>query len=266
MKISSRIGVQYPVNTGAFTEAYNLVLEKADTLSYAVPSAAQQSLQNDIIVNLQAANIWDNLDLFYCFATNGDSNFSTINWKNPDNFQVQAVNTPTFTTNVGWKGVTSNLAYLNTQYTPTSHANKYTLNKASFGYWLDDLGTNGSSAQNDFGSPDAVTRSWYRRTAKRFYLNSSGYKVRTATDEANTFIHANRSSSSTTEIYHNGSEVDSFTEHTATGLQSNVFKAFERSTVYANSTISIAFVGNSLDATQASKFYDYINTYLTAIA
>lgn len=243
---------------------YQAVLTKATDLGYTAPSSAQQKLQNTLVTDLKSAGIWDKLDLFYCFATDGDSNYSTINWKDPDNFKIQAVNTPTFTTDVGWNGVIVNLAYLNTQYTPTSHAVKYTLNEASFGYYLNDLGVATSTAMSDFGNPDVVTRSWYRRTAPRFYLNSSSYFNRTATDSANTFIHANRSSSSTTEVYHNGVEVDSFTGHTANGIQGNTFKAFQRSATYADSTISFAFVGGNLSS-EASDFYNAINTYLTAI-
>lgn len=228
------------VSTDADDQA---VLTKANDLGYNAPSSAQQELQNTLVKDLKSAGIWDKLDLFYCFATDGDSDYSTINWKDPDNFKIQAINSPTFTEDVGWTGEITNLAYLNTQYTPTSHADKYTLNGASFGYYLDDLGSATSLAMSDFGSPDVSTRSWYRRTEQRLYINSSGYKVRTSTDSANTFIHANRSSSSTTEVYHNGVEVDSFTGHTANGLQVNVFKAFQRSATYANSTISFAFVG-----------------------
>lgn len=257
-------GIVYK-DLGVSTDAdYQAVLTKASDLGYTAPSAAQQELQNTLVKDLKSAGIWDKLDLFYCFATDGDSNYSTINWKDPNNFRIQAVNTPTFTTDVGWQGNVGNLAYLNTQYTPTSHADQYTLNEASFGFYLDDLGTATSSAMSDFGNPDVTTRSWYRRTAPRFYVNSSTYYDRTSTDSANTFIHANRSSSSTTEVYHNGVEVDSFTGHTANGLQADVFKAFQRSATYANSTISFAFVGGDLSS-EASDFYDAINTYLTAI-
>jgi hypothetical protein len=256
-------GIVYK-NLGAdSTDAdYQAVLDRATALGYQAPQSDQQELQNTLVTSLKSAGVWDKLDLFYVFASDGDSDFATLNWKAPSTFQISKVSSPTFTTDVGFSG-NGTSSYLDTDYTPSDDGNNYTQDAASFGFFISGLGSSTSTALSDFGSPDVANRSWYRRSADRFYFNSSGFVQRTAYS-ANVFVHANRSTASNTQIIHNGVTKDNNTEHDSTGLPIASFTAFKRSTTFADSTLGIAFVGGDL-STEASDFYDAINTYLTAI-
>jgi hypothetical protein len=69
-------------STEALTDAdYQAVLDYATTQGYTLPSASQQLLQNQLVVDLKAGGIWSKLDTFAVFATDGDSDFALIDWK-----------------------------------------------------------------------------------------------------------------------------------------------------------------------------------------
>jgi hypothetical protein len=94
---------------------YKAILDYATTQGYTLPSASQQLLQEQLVIDLKDAGIWSKLDIFYVFATDGDSDFASINWKDPSNFEITEVNSPTFTTNVGFEGDGTS-AYLDTNW------------------------------------------------------------------------------------------------------------------------------------------------------
>jgi len=250
-----------PVKPPAVDADYQAILDRSTALGYTAPSAAQQTLQNTLVEDLKTAGVWDKLDVFYVFATDGDGDYATLNWKAPSSHQVTKVSSPTFTANVGFTGDASS-AYLDTNYNPTNDAINYALNAASFGFFISDEGTYTTTSLSDFGSPDSVNRAWYRRTTNRFYINSSGYTVVTAYT-ANTFVHANRNGSNTAQVYHDGTLVDSPT-NAASGIPPLNFTAFKRLGVFAESTLGIAFVGGDLSS-ESSDFHDAINTYMTAL-
>ena len=265
MALGLGIGVYWATNLagggGGFDADYQAVLDQSTSFGYTVPSAAQQTLQNTLVTDLKTAGVWDKLDVFYCFATDGDSDFATLNWKAPSSHQVTKVSSPTFTANEGFTGNASS-AYLDTNYNPSNDAINYALNAASFGFFISDLGTFTTTSISDFGAPDVVNRAWYRRSSNRFYINSSGYTFVTAYT-ANTFVHANRNGSNNAQVYHDGTLVDSPT-NVSTSIPPVNFNAFKRSTLFSESTLGIAFVGGDLSS-ESSDFYDAIDTYISAL-
>jgi hypothetical protein len=112
---------------------YQAILNYATSQGYTLPSASGQTLQNDLVVSLKSAGIWNDLDIFYVFATDGDSDFSRINWKNPSSFEVVETGTVTFNTNQGWNATSG--GYLATNFTPSTQSTAYTVNDASRIYY-----------------------------------------------------------------------------------------------------------------------------------
>jgi hypothetical protein len=55
-----------------FDADYQAVLNYATTQGYTLPSAGQQTLQNQLVVDLKAGGIWAKLDTFGVFATDGE--------------------------------------------------------------------------------------------------------------------------------------------------------------------------------------------------
>lgn len=118
-----------------YSDEYQAVLDRGTLLGYTLPSVSQRALQNSLVASLKTAGIWNALDFLYVFATDGSSDYASLNWKAPSSFQAQKVNSPTFTSNVGFTGNGSS-SYLNTNWTPETHASQYQVNNAAFfGYF-----------------------------------------------------------------------------------------------------------------------------------
>jgi hypothetical protein len=136
---------------GGFDADYQAILDYATTQSYTLPSASQQILQNQLVLDLKAGGIWSKLDTLAIFATDGSSDFALIDWKRLS--QYTAVNSPTFTTNEGFKG-DGVAAYLNNNFNPTTNGVNYTQNDASryvypfFGQDIEQIDVLANNASN----------------------------------------------------------------------------------------------------------------------
>lgn len=130
--------------------SYANILSFAEQNGYALPSQAQRIEQNAMVVALKNAGIWSTLDYFYMFATDGDSDFATINWVNPNKTQATKEGTPIFTSNSGFKSDGS--SYLNTHFSPVRDAVKMTPTESSNGVWLkNNLYVDGLKSYRPYG-------------------------------------------------------------------------------------------------------------------
>jgi hypothetical protein len=165
---------RYYGNSGSYLGEYQAILDRATALGYTHPSTAQKVKGNSLIRDLKEAGIWSLLDVFYVFATDGDSDFATLNWKSPSSFQCTKVNSPTFTTNVGFNG-NGTTSYLNTNWIPSTNGVNWTLNSAQVaihynsmevnsGYY-DGARTTGSTGQTLWNPANAATSLNYRINA-----------------------------------------------------------------------------------------------------
>jgi hypothetical protein len=111
-----------------FDADYQAVLNYATTKGYTLPSAGQQILQNQLVLALKTGGIWNKLDTFAVFATNGNIDFALIDWKRLTDYT--AVDSPTFTTNQGFTG-NGTSSYIDTNFNPSTSGVNYTLNNAS---------------------------------------------------------------------------------------------------------------------------------------
>ena len=129
--IRATVGILAGVG-GGFDADYQAVLDYATTQTYTLPSASQQALQNQLVVDLKDAGVWSKLDLFYVFATDGDREYAAINWKDPNSFEITEFNSPTFTSNVGFTGNGSS-SYLNTNWNVLNDSVNFEQDNATIG-------------------------------------------------------------------------------------------------------------------------------------
>jgi hypothetical protein len=125
---------------GGFDADYQAVLDYATTQGYTLPSSGQQILQNQLVLDLKDGGIWSKLDSFRVYATDGDSDFALIDWIRLTD--CTAVNSPTFTTNVGYRG-NGTSSYINSNFTPSTDAVNYSLNSASIFAYISSVRTSG---------------------------------------------------------------------------------------------------------------------------
>lgn len=240
----------------AFTTEYQAILNRATALGYTKPSAAQQVKQNQLIVDLKAAGIWTQLDVFYVFATDGSSDFATLNWINPLLYQCSKVNSPTFTANQGFagNGTTSNISS-SFNFSTAAH---FSVNSACVGVFIYQTPPLGYAI---FGSSSTVN-------IRGVYSSATIQRMNSATNGSLNMTNAgyfalDRSDANTLNGY-NPNKLT--TSELSTGITSGTLdfmKIFSNN--YSPVGISMGYVSSSLSATLHSLFNSSFNTYKTSL-
>lgn len=241
----------------SFDADYQAVLNRATALGYTLPSASQQIKQNNLVLALKAGGIWNKLDVLYIFANDGGSNFSTLNWKSPLNFQATLINTPTFTTNQGFTG-NGTSSYINTNFIPLVNGVNYTLNNASRYLYLY---TGGASSSLDGTDTSINNIQFSNSVAQR--INSSNSLNSTfsfATGTPTKSIH--RTSSTNVELF-NGTVQSSKTQ-TSVALPATNQYILRNGTLYGDSKVSFYAIGASL-VSENTAFVNAFNTYINSL-
>lgn len=116
---------------------YRKVLQYARSKAYTLPSIEYINRGNRLVLDLKAADLWDKIDVFYMFHTDGDYKFSLINWKNPSKNYPIIVNSPEFTSLSGWQG-DGMTSYLDTNYNPVTNIPAFNIDSNYFGFVLNN--------------------------------------------------------------------------------------------------------------------------------
>ena len=234
---------------------YQAVLDYATTQGYTLPSTSQQTLQNQLVVDLKAAGVWSKLDTFAVFATDGDSDFALIDWINLS--QYTAVNSPTFTTNEGFTG-NGTSSYLDLNYDPTVDGVNYTIDDAAWGQYVFTLNTsNYSFGSSAFGNRFAISASAQRINCQ---VNAAGHSA--ATTGLNGL---QRTSSSISKSLLNDGSIGSDVTASPSLLDGQSFYVNRWRTSYANAKVSIQFVSSAFDSSQWSSFVSSVDTYIISL-
>ena len=245
---------------GGFDADYQAVLDYATTQGYTLPSASQQALQNQLVLDLKSGGIWSKLDIFYTFATDGDSDFATLNWKAPSNYQITKVNSPTFTTNDGFKGDGTS-SHLDTGWNESNGTAVDLTNRLMhIAAWTYDSGTL---------NPDG------------YYVSgkNSAFLLRTKADKSRLFgqtiTHAGFDGDTGFQmISQDATNMELFLDNTtsATGsrgtstLGGGTYKVFAdfNGSLFSDKGASILSFGADLNA-EASDYHTALNDYMTSI-
>lgn len=256
------------VGGGASTDSdYQAVLDFATDLEYDLPSAAQQEHQNTLVTDLKSAGIWDNLDILYVFATDGDSNFATLNWKSPNSYQATKngiEGEPTHSVN-GFTGDNEDQRYLDTNYNADTAPNaKFVNGNASAGVYIHTAVSSSFNAQCYFGNDDLGTTMRQGSTDK---LQTKPIGVAGNTDGQLAYFTHNDSDESV-QIWDTSVVATNASEGTVAdrGNFAILSEGTDAGTArYSNATIGLFFLGSRIEDGQRTDLYNAINTYITAI-
>lgn len=251
---------------------YEAVLTYATTQGYTLPSLAQRALQSQLIQTLKTGSIWNKLDLFYMFTTNGDSNFATLNWKSPSSYKATPVNSPTFISNDGFIGDGAS-AYLTTGWNATLGVN-FTQASASHGVLTNAMGPGGEIYVGDTGfhgggsSPYNIINYWEGNNNDGFYINSP-----TAFNLAPPISASFRAVTvgGTTAQYFRDANIATGTSTTTAAPTSSPIYIMARGVptpqwfASTNVIFKADFWGGYLTSAQIATFRSALNTYLAAI-
>ena len=260
MGIGLGIGLKFGGAVVGFTTEYNAVLARGTALGYTLPSASVQAKQNDLLVSLKSAGVWDKLDVFYCFAQDGSKEFATINWKSPSANQCTLINSPTWTSNQGFTG-NGTSSYIDTNYSPVGAGN-YLLNNASRYAYVRTLVANRVIDGVDSATANSITT--FASANQR--INQSGANLSGSFDYATSgagmkSIH--RTSSTAVTCYNNTTASSGLTA-TSTGYANLNQTILRSSTGYGNHQISMYAMGASM-ISENSSFVSAFSTYINSI-
>ena len=260
---------------GGFDADYQAVLNYATTQGYTLPSTGQQTLQNQLVVDLKTDGIWSKLDTFGVFATDGDSDFALIDWIRLSDYT--AINSPTFTINQGFTG-NGTSSYIDTNFQPINGTN-YAQNSAHFmvycyandsasTYYGGALDTTPSVIRSlNFGGRDgsnrfstvAINSTSSDVTATNSVLDDTGFNLIT------------RTNLTTVKAYKNSTLIGTFTNSsslTSYQLARNIFLLARNLNGAVNSfatrKLSIIGIGNDVDLL-SNNYYTIVDNYYNAL-
>ncbi len=100
-----------------------------------------------LVAALVAAGVWQKLDALYLLAAHS-AQAARLNWI-ADQYNLTAVNSPTFTADRGYQG-NGTSSYLDTGFVPAVAGGRFAQNSAAMGLWsrTDSLGLYGDMGQN----------------------------------------------------------------------------------------------------------------------
>ena len=236
---------------------YKAILDYATAQGYTLPSASQQLLQEQLLIDLKDAGIWSKLDTFAVFATDGDEDFALIDWKRVTDYT--AVNSPTFTTNEGFSGNGSS-SYIDTNYNPFTSGVNFTLNNASFGGVKNITVSNGGYL---IGCSIAFENVLRGAPSTHNRINQSTNNFSTTVDFSTfNFVGLHRDSSTTAAMSYDNTIATNSASST-TIPNSNQF-ILRNATLYANYGVRMFWSGSNL-ISENTNFYNAWNTYYTSL-
>jgi hypothetical protein len=241
----------------AMTQAW---LDEMDT-----PLDATRAGIVDAFVIAATPTILQKLDGFYIHAL-PLSQQSRLNLSYPtgSNAELNINGSPTFTANVGWQG-NSNIA--NTLSTPqnVSALTYFTQNSASFGIYTSTTPSGnvtacGTSDANNWIVPNYLGSHTYAR------INMNANSALNLGGGGNGLHAANRTNSTTYQVYKNGSQLTSATG-ASVALTATPFRICSNgATVPSNAVIGASFIGGSLTSGEHATLYAALNTMMGDLA
>jgi len=239
----------------SFDADYQAVLDYATTQSYTLPSAGQQILQNQLVLDLKAAGIWSKLDTLAIFATDGSSDFALIDWKRLSLYT--AVNSPTFTSNGGFTG-NGTSSYIDSNFRPTIGTNNYILNNAGRFFWVDNR--SGTVWEGVIGNNSNESRN--AETAFNKINQGVSNLDASVTFNVDEFHAINRTSLTNVELFTNTTQYSRIANSLALFNANQVI--LRGNLIHGGSRFRFYGMGASL-VSENTDFYNAINTYLTSI-
>ena len=234
---------------------YKAVLDYATTQGYTLPSVSQRLKQSILLSSLKTAGVWSKLDTFANFATDGSSNFALIDWKRLS--QYTAVNSPTFTTNMGFKG-NGTSSYIDTNFIPSNGVN-YQLNNAGRFYFSDQRVAGIFYEGNIDGTNETVNTS----TSMSNRINQGSNQLNLGVPFDFDGYHAiNRTSSTNVELFANTTQYS----RTANSFIRPSVSQFilRRGNSYGNMNFKFYAMGASL-VSENTSFVNAYNTYINSL-
>lgn len=266
---------------GAFDADYQEYLNQLTTDGITAPSAGQQVKQNQLVLDLKAANAWGKLDFLAIHANDGSSGAGVYNLIDPSNVsdKITLFNSPTFIPNQGFKG-NGTSAYMTSNWNPKKIGNNYGEFDCNLGYYCFTADTGATNArtlgiQDDTIDPDGGGGFYDRRSIPRvnydlnFVQNPSSFIASSMVDGKVYMIDiaSETAGNSDVDLYEDSVIIGS-SSRLNNGLSDGKMVWFQRPdlayVLVSSATVSISWAGASLN-TVSSGFVAAIKTYMSSL-
>lgn len=244
-------------------EDYQAILDKGLSLGYALPSADVQNIGNNTVIALKDNLIWAKISGLWVTDTDGDSDFATLNWKDPDNFQLTKNGSLIFGSLQGFTGHTASSANLNTGFNPLTEWGASNNSNFSVGAYTKNIGSGFEPLIGaDDGDNDILYSPSSATAGNVFPRMGEGGPEIVAVNEIG-FHHVDRASSASRSVFINGVEFTSARVVVSVPDEDVTFFKFGGS--YSDTQLSVGFIAESLSS-EASTFFSIIETYIDMVA
>jgi hypothetical protein len=231
-------------------------------------SPAQMIRVSKLIRALKSAGVWSSLDRLWLFASENSTQALTDVVARAT---ATAVNSPSFTANLGYAG-NGSTSYVNTNFN-TSTGTNFTQNSGHWGVWQNVAKTTGGDGNHGIINTDAGTNGTYTdfsagASAAMGRINSTNGSTATVVGGVG-FMLANRTASTTMSTWYNNSKGTN--SATASQAPQNLTlwiggRNFAGSINQASDArVAFVSVGGGLTDVQASNLYNALLTYKTAV-
>ncbi len=236
-------------------------------------SGARQIVVNSLIVSLKADGIWTKLDRLWLHAAENEPSALT---DIVANVLATEFNTPAFAVDLGYTGEDSGTPghFIKTGFIPSTSGVTYIQNSAHISAWVVGniasanggclLGASNGGAFTDLYATYAADNNVYGR------INDSGASggQGTSVTRAGQWL-ANRDSSTTSQVYQNGSLFSSPNQVSGTPTTVELYITCENangsSVGGTPNQIAMVSMGGGFNGTDVTNFYNALRTYMTAV-
>jgi hypothetical protein len=223
------------------------------------PDSTRRGQINTLIASLKTAGVWAKLDALYVMAAH-DAQAARQNWKQ-NAFNLTGVNSPTFTTDRGYRGDGST-SYLDSAFNPTTAGGLFVQDNAHLGLWAL---TSDTSSIFDIGNTNARMTLRTSGGAMVTRLNDATNTSGTVPDSAGYSL-LSRSLSASYSRYKNGSAItDAVVASTGMTNAAMTVCGVASAAQFSARQQAVAHWGASLTAAEASALQTALQTYLTAV-
>lgn len=252
--------------TEAYDASYQAILTYATSQGYALPSSTQRTKSNQFIVDLKAAGLWAKLDSLSIFKTDGSQNFALTDWKRLTTHT--AVNSPTFTSNVGFTGNGSS-AYINPNWNITQ-ATQASQNSIFHGVLTNSILPSADTGYHGGGSnPYNIINTYSSGSSDGFYSNSAAINI---TQRTAAFRAVSRTASNSVTTYQD-SNIDNspFTGFPSSAPSSSAIYIMTRGVpapqwhAPSNVEFKADFWGAGLTPTEVADFRNLLTNYIASL-
>lgn len=239
-----------------------------------LPSSGQRIKQNTLFESLEnsCGDCLSDLDLFYNFATDGDSDYAEINWVAPGTFQLTQSGTVTKTSNSDFQG-NGTTGYFDTGYIPSTNAVTYLQDDASvFCAIVNDASSTGVACGCNAGvsDPSIILNPRTNTNVHSFRINNPTSVGRGSSVSSQGFFQIQRTvSAGGSRIFKDGSQVGADSFFGSAGLPTKTLPILANN----NNGVIQSFYGNKMScfglgsslSGQESAIQSTWNTYFTSL-